>query len=287
MVDRDINGDGRVNDQAFIFDPAQTADTALKSAMTSLLAKASPAVRSCLVPQLGQIAERNSCQGPWLLTMGMSLRLVNQGLHIPQRMQIQVGLTNPLTGIDAAVHGWSHLHGWGAPTQIDNNLLSVQSFDPTTQSFKYVVNQRFGETRAGTTTRISPFQVTLGVTYDVAPERERQNLNLNLRRGRTAGGTKWTEQQFRTTYTNQIRSPFQQLLQNADTLKLTDDQADSIAVLQKNFSRFQDSLWTPVAKYLAALPNDYDVDEAWHQVKETWNRAVDHLSSSVRQPRRC
>ena len=44
------------------------------------------------------------------------------------------------------LHGDGHLHGWGQPFIPNNQLLYVRGFDPTTQTYKYEVNQRFGAT---------------------------------------------------------------------------------------------------------------------------------------------
>ena len=64
MVSGDINGDGFSNDRAFIF--AQSAhDTAVANGMSRLLAGSSSSVRSCLLSQMGTIANRNSCTGSW------------------------------------------------------------------------------------------------------------------------------------------------------------------------------------------------------------------------------
>ncbi|HEY5219429.1 MAG TPA: carboxypeptidase-like regulatory domain-containing protein, partial [Gemmatimonadaceae bacterium] len=72
LVAGDINGDGYSNDRAFIFNPAQTSDPALGAAMRSLLASSSSRVRDCLEKQLGEVAGRNSCEGPWTTSASLS-----------------------------------------------------------------------------------------------------------------------------------------------------------------------------------------------------------------------
>ena len=61
--------------------------------------------------------------------------LVSQALKIPDRATISLGIANPLTGIDALVHGSNNLHGWGAPSFTDPTLLFVRGFDPATQRY--------------------------------------------------------------------------------------------------------------------------------------------------------
>jgi hypothetical protein len=69
LVGGDINGDGARNDRAFVFDPASAYDPALAAGMARLLDNASGRVADCLRSQLGRIAERNACRGPWNTTV--------------------------------------------------------------------------------------------------------------------------------------------------------------------------------------------------------------------------
>ncbi|MDP9347884.1 MAG: hypothetical protein M3P24_01860 [Gemmatimonadota bacterium] len=61
----DVNGDGIPGDRAFVFDPATVHDPALAVGMRSLLAEAPRWARDCLTAQLGRVADRNGCRGPW------------------------------------------------------------------------------------------------------------------------------------------------------------------------------------------------------------------------------
>ena len=71
------------------------------------------------------------------------------------------------------------------------------------------------------------------------------------------------------------------ILRQADTLELTSQQADSIAVLNRAFTIKLDSIWTPVAKYLAALPDTYDQGEAYGRYREAREISVDALIKIV------
>ena len=53
------------------------------------------------------------------------------------------------------------------------------------------------------------------------------------------------------------------ILRQQDSLKLTAKQADSIASLNRRYTIRIDSIWAPVAKYLGALPDDYDEGAAY------------------------
>ena len=39
-----------------------------------------------------------------------------------------------------------------------------------------------------------------------------------------------------------------------------------------------DSVWTPVAAYLAGLPEKYDIDEAYDRVRVAENRSIDEMA---------
>jgi hypothetical protein len=232
-------------------------------------------VRACLRKQLGTIAGRNSCEGPWTTSLSLRIALVSQALKLPDRATISLGIANPLTGIDALLHGSNNLHGWGAPAATDPTLLFVRGFDQTAQRYIYEVNPRFGANRQASALNLAPMQLTLDVRLDVGPERERQDLFLRLRNGRGGRGNKMSEQQLKQMYIRSYPNPFEQMLRQADSLKLSDDVADSIAILNKTYGRAIDSLWTPVAKYLAALPAKYDLNDAYERVRAAENRSID------------
>jgi hypothetical protein len=278
MVAGDINGDGSNNDRAFIYNPASTADPTLAAAMQNLLGSAPSSVRDCLRKQLGTIAGRNSCEGPWTTSLDLRISLVSQAVKLPDRATISLGISNPLTGIDALVHGSNNLHGWGAPSSTDPTLLFVRGFDPTTQAYKYDVNPRFGASRQASALNLAPMRLTLDVRLDVGPERERQDLFLRLRAGRGGRGNKLSEQQLKQQYIRSYPNPFEQMLRQGDSLGLSDDVADSIAILNKNYGKVIDSIWTPVAKYLATLPEKYDLDEAYERVRAAENKSLDEMA---------
>jgi uncharacterized membrane protein YgcG len=68
-----------------------------------------------------------------------------------------------------------------------------------------------------------------------------------------------------------------QLLRQSDTLQLTGPQADSLASMNRSYTIRLDSIWTPVTKELAALPEVYDQGEAYHAYKAARESTVDLL----------
>ena len=131
----DINGDGYANDRAFIFNPSAVAatDTALANGMRSLLASGSSSARNCLANQLGQLATRNSCQGPWTTTANLVFSFNPIKVRMPQRATLQFQLSNPLGAADMMLHGENNLRGWGQNAFPSNQLLFVRGFDATSQ----------------------------------------------------------------------------------------------------------------------------------------------------------
>jgi hypothetical protein len=255
----DVNGDGYSNDRAFIFDPAQTADQELASQMQTLLDASSGGAKDCLMKQLGQLAGRSSCLGPWTQTAVLSISFNPVKVRMPQRTTISLQLANPLGAADLMFNDDDNLRGWGQVRTPEQSLLYVRGFDPVTQRYKYEVNQRFGATTPALSATRNPVRVTAMIRVDLGPSREWQNLSMQLDRGRTLRGNKAPEAMIKAMYgTGGIPNPIALVLRQADTLKLNGMQADSLATMNRSYVIRLDSIWAPVAKYFATLPDNYD-----------------------------
>jgi hypothetical protein len=277
IIQGDVNGDGYSNDRAFIFDPAHTADPALAASMQQLL-NTSAGARGCLQGQLGQLAGLYSCQIPWVSTASMNISFNPLTFHMPQRATFSLSISNPLGAADLVLHGENHLQGWGQQPFIDNTLLYVRGFDAVNQRYIYAVNQRFGSPNTAYNTALAPVSVVAMLKWDTAPTRERQTLTQTLDRGRTTAGTRVQEQILKQIYgTNAVFNPLPQILRQSDTLHLTGDQADSIATLNRWYTIRVDSIWTPIAKSLAALPDHYDHGAAYARYRAAREATVDLL----------
>ena len=53
---------------------------------------------------------------------------------------------------------------------------------------------------------------------------------------------------------------------------------DSIAILHKSYGKIIDSIWTPVAAYLAGLEEKYDLDAAYDRVRTAENKSLDQMA---------
>lgn len=278
LISGDVNGDSYSNDRAFIFDPTlATTDPQVATGIQALLDNGTAEASACLRSQLGQLASRNSCKTTWTASQNLNFRFNSLRIGLPQRAQLSLQVTNPLVGLDRLVHGEDKIHGWGQNPNLDQQLLYVRGFDQAKQKYTYEVNQRFGSTSASQITRRNVFGLTAVLRYDLGVARERYNLLQQLDRGRGRPGQKANAQQLRGTGNNGLINPMQQILVQSDSLKLTRKQADSLTVLNRYYVLKQDSIWAPVARELAALPDKYDRDRAYDKSKHAREQQVDIL----------
>jgi hypothetical protein len=196
---------------------------------------------------------------------------------MPRRATLSFQISNPLGAADLLLHGSSNLRGWGQQVFPDPSLLYVRGFDG--QRFRYEVNQRFGATSPQFSAFRSPVTLTAMLRFDVGPTRERQMLQQQLDRGRTKQGEKLAEPMMRMMFgQGGLPNPIAQILRQQDTLRLTGPQADSIATMNRWYIIRVDSIWSPVAKYLAQLPDRYDDDEAYEHYIRARRATVDLLA---------
>jgi hypothetical protein len=286
MINGDVNGDGSSNDRAFVFNPAATSDSAVASAMRSLLQTATPEARACLEKQLGLLAARGSCQAPWTATAGLQVRLNSAKVGLPKRLGVILTVQNPLGLADLAVHGSNDIHGWGQNIAPDQDLLYVRGFDPVAQRFKYDVNPRFGSTRPQqASTQLLPY-ISLTMGLDIGQPRERQLLTQRLDMGRGRPGNKQAAESMKQLGSSSIPNPMSMILQQQDSLRLTRAQADSLATLSHEFAVYADSVWTPVSNVLQGLPEHYNRGDAYDRYVSAREKTVDFLLTLVPDARR-
>jgi hypothetical protein len=278
-VASDINGDGYVNDRAFVFDPSGPGDTAVTNGMRRLLDASSGSTKECLASQLGNIATRNSCRAPWTSSASMSIAIDRAKFRLPRRAALSFSLSNPFGAADMLLHGESNLRGWGTMYNPDQTLLHVRGFDPSGGGqFRYEVNQRFGATRPQVMTLRNPVILTAMIRYDLGAPSERQLMEQRLNVGRTTPGTTMPEFSLRSMLTNSIRNPMPQILFQQDSLQLTAVQADSIASMNRRYNYRVDSLWSSTVRWFVELPKDYDSGEVWERYLRARRTQIDMLA---------
>ena len=250
IVAGDINGDGSGrNDRAFIFNPATTPDTAVANGMTRLLASTSGNARSCLQAQLGVIAARNTCTGPW--TPSLNLQANYRPDLFQRRMSLSLRAINTLGGLDELINGSNNLKGWGGNARPDNTLLTVRGFNPTDNTFKYAVNGRFGNTSSSATAIRAPFQLQLQVRYAIGYDQRTLQLQ-SLGRGAAAvpPNAKTLVDSFLVRFNRQNSA--KAALERKDSLALLPKQIVALQALADSEANFMkpriDSLTVEVAK---------------------------------------
>jgi len=249
----DINGDGRSNDRAFIFDPAVAAaagDTAIANGMTRLLANTSSRARDCLLSQMGKVAERSSCSSPWSPALDLQANIRPSGFGLDRRLTISVIALNTLTGIDQLLHGSNNLHGWGQPSFPDRTLLYVRGFDPTTNTYQYQVNEHFGATNGTRNAFRVPFQIAIQGRLALGTDPARQQFNNAI--GRGAGGGRMNPEALKARMTRLVPNAFLEIIAINDSakLELTPDQITKLQAAGDDFKVKSDSLVDKVANVL-------------------------------------
>jgi hypothetical protein len=253
MVAGDINGDGRSNDRAFIFDPAVAAaagDTAVANGMTRLLANTSSRARDCLLSQMGKVAARSSCSSPWSPALDLQANIRPSGFGLDRRLTISVIALNTLTGIDQLLHGSNNLHGWGQPSFPDRTLLYVRGFDPTTNTYQYQVNEHFGATNGTRNAFRVPFQIAIQGRLALGTDPARQQFNNAI--GRGPGGGRMNPEALKARMTRLVPNAFLEIIAINDSakLELTPDQIAKLQTAGDAFKVKSDSLVDKVANVL-------------------------------------
>jgi hypothetical protein len=266
LVLGDVNGDGRFNDPAFVFDPATTTDPAVSGGMQTLLEGAPSSVRACLSRQLARVAERNSCTGPWSASLDAQAHFDLHRLGLPRGARATLSAVNLLGGIDQLLHG-SNVRGWGQVASPDPVLLSVMGFDPAAQRFRYAVNQRFGDTRPARTVVRAPTQLTLQFSLPLGPNEERQQLRHAISRVEPGRRVRRSAREIRQLYAVSASPVALSLIQERDKIGLTSEQITQIVAIEREHRESMDSLWKPTAEHLAALPEPFNERLALNHVR--------------------
>ncbi|HEX2189680.1 MAG TPA: hypothetical protein VHG51_12315, partial [Longimicrobiaceae bacterium] len=242
-VGGDINGDGARNDLAFVFDPATAADPAVGAAVSRLLAGSSDRVRECLESQLGRVAERNSCRNPWSYGLDLRANLRPTLPRLGTRLSISVDAVNTLGGLDRLLHGADGLRGWGEQNRADAVLLYPRGFDPASGSFRYEVNERFGDPRQQNRAFRNPFQLQVQARLSVGRQQQGFGGGFGGVAGAVTGGGGGGRGggggaggagggfDPRVVVERAVANPLLDLLALGDSLKLTPEQAERLEAI--------------------------------------------------------
>jgi hypothetical protein len=285
LVGGDVNGDGLFNDRAFVFDVASPPDSAVGAGLRALAANSSKRTRDCLSKQLGRAALRNSCEGPWTASLNANISTMFEMPHSFGRyMTISLAMSNPLGGLDQLLHGSSHLRGWGLQAYPDPVLYNVRGFDSSAEQFRYEVNPRFGNTQPATSIVRSPFRLTVDVSVNIGPGLPMQQLTRMVSAGRGGRpGPRLSAADIKKRYSRNVPDPYRRILDESDSLLLTEAQSKAIEEADADYLRGMDSVWTPLADYLAELGDAFDAKEAVKRQEETTDAAWEFTRQHVQK----
>jgi len=289
LVGSDINGDGARNDRAFIFNPNTTTDPAVASSMRALLLSAPSNVRDCLQQQLGTVAGRNSCNGPWQPSLDFQVNWRPSWFGLDRRLTVSLVTVNFLGGLDNLLHGSGDLHGWGSATAPDPVLLYVRNFDPTTEQFGYTVNGRFGSTVGANSGIITPFQIGFQAHFTIGPDpvRDRLRSAFGSRGGgfRGEGGPALDANEFAERFARVMPNPISPILERRDSLHLSDAQVTRLQAISDSFEAQNKALADSVRAEIDRAGDRPDPAVLFARIRPNLNRAREHGREAVARAR--
>jgi hypothetical protein len=250
LVQGDVNGDGRSGDRAYVPNPETASDPNLAAQLRTLLANGSPTARGCLRANLGAVAPRNGCRGPWTQSLNIQWRPPTPR-RWGNRVTPNIYLENVLAGIDQLVHGNS-LRGWGSPATPDPVLLVPRGFDATNRRFNYDVNPRFGDTRPRRTLFRNPFRVAIDFSFNLSTPYDLQQLRRAVEP--VKGPTGWhrrTADSLTAFYLGRTSDIFKLLIEQSDSLFLSKAQVKALEVADSPYSARVRDLYLPLGEFLA------------------------------------
>lgn len=214
LVAGDVNGDGVANDAAFVFDPRR-ADPSVAAGMARLLDAAPAHARDCLRRQLGRMAGRNACRGPWTASLDAQALL-----PVGRRLEVSVHAANLPSLADYVWNRWfrgEELSGWGRAYLPDPTLLRARGFDADRRAFRYEVNGAFGEPLQRRSGLFAAFSVTLQARLTFGTDPAEQWIVADVRRER---GFARPVHELRAAVAARAPNLPLRLLQSADSLEL-------------------------------------------------------------------
>lgn len=260
LVAGDVNGDGFVNDRAYVFDPAYSADSSVANSMRRLLGTAPRRIRNCLRRRLGRAAEPNGCNGPWTIPMNVRIGLTKSLPGTADRVHAALNLADPVGAFQQLALGRRTGGGWGSAVIPDPYLLRPRGFDSVAKQFRYEVNPHFGRPFAAAGIAAKPPVVSLDISVDLGAPIPVQQLNRSLRPGE--GGHPPTMGAVKARYANLVPNIYGMILEQSDSLLLTADQMTQLRAANQSYSIRLDSVWTSLAEYLIAIPRTWDAAAA-------------------------
>ena len=110
-----------------------------------------------------------------------------------------------------------------------------------------------------------------------------QAVDQAMAPGRTRGKDKLSPSQIKQRAMNSVFNPVGQLLAVKDSFTfITKDQLAALATLQRRIGAQQDSVWNPVADWLAAQPAEFDRKAVLDRVYDAQLKMFDVVVAGIR-----
>jgi hypothetical protein len=277
VVQGDPNGDGRGGDRAFIPNPflsnPAVQDSAVLRQVKSLLATGSPSAKRCVRAYLGRAAERNGCRGPWTQSLNIQWRPpMPDRWH--GRVVPNVYFQNVLAGVDQLVHSSGSLRGWGSPAVPDPVLLVPRGYDAGSRRFAYDVNTRFADTRPGRTLLRDPFRIVIDISLNLSTDFDLQELRRAVEPVKMPNGwQRRSADSLAAFYLANTSSIYKMLLEESDSLFLTNSQIVSLKQADSVYSERVRAIYRPLGEFLERAnggAGKSELDSAQATQKEYW-----------------
>jgi len=168
------------------------------------------------------------------------------------RIVPNVYLQNVLAGVDQALHGSDDLRGWGSQVSPDPVLLVPRGFDVTANRFRYSVNPRFGQTRAGRTIGRDPFRIVIDFTVNLSTDFDLQTLRRAVEPVKSpTGWQRRTADSLASFYLSRTSSIHKLLIRESDSLFLSKGQVAALRTADSTFSERVRGIMIPLGIFLA------------------------------------
>lgn len=151
IADRDLNGDGVVNDAAFV--PADRAESWATLVPSSL--------RGCVRRAADRLFAPNACEGPWSLGSNVFVQLPGPYVGLPRGMEVSLQLSNPTSLLAGAMASTGI--SFGTSAFVDPRLTGITSFDRTAQRFESQPLRGFGRPVGLARTVTDPAAVAISI----------------------------------------------------------------------------------------------------------------------------
>ena len=284
LVAGDINGDGYANDRAFVYDPASTADPALAASMQSLLNSATGNARDCLCRTARQPRGAQQLSG--------SVDVAGDHVDLVQSAQVP-----DAPACDAVAAGRQSARAppiccCTATTTFADGAVRISRSDPARgarlRSRHAALSVRRQRTirldTAGTDCCESACHCNCNDAFRPRTDaraagahtatRSRQHFARQQGAGADAQGHLRTAAEFQIRWR---RFSAKRIRSSSPAPRRTASRR-----MNRRYVIRLDSIWSPVAKYLAALPDNYDKDEAYSRYRRAREDVGGHAMRSWR-----